>query len=394
MKLTVKSTGALKLAPGQSDFIAFDNDIPGFGLRLRDGGSRTWIFQYKLGSKQRRMVIGSAKAITAEKARELAGVLHAKVRLGRDPAAAKAASIARAANDLGELVRRYLEHQKGELRPRSYVEVERHLARNAKALHGMPVSSIDRRTIADRLNLIAKESGAVTANRTRACLSAAFSWAMREGLAEANPVAGTGKREERARDRVLSDQEIKTIWDALEDDRFGAIVKLLTLTGQRKNEIAGLRWSEIDFDAGLISLPAERTKNARPHQIPMSAAVAAILRAQPRAGEFVFGGVGGAFSGWSRSKDILDGRLPAMAPWVIHDLRRTCATRMADIGIAPHVVEAVLNHVSGHKGGIAGVYNRALYVAEKAQALDRWADHVAAILDGRKSNVTELRRPA
>jgi integrase len=394
MKLTVKSIGGLKPPPGKADHIEFDDDVPGFGLRIREGGSRTFIFQYKLGAKQRRMVIGSAKAITPDKARELAGRLHAKVRLGRDPSAEKAVSVSRAANDFGELVRRYLEHQKGELRPRSYVEVERHLARNAKPLHGMPVTSIDRRTIADRLNVLAKENGAVTANRTRACLSALFSWAMREGLAEANPVAGTGKREERPRDRVLSDQELKTIWNALADDRFGAIVKLLILTGQRKLEISDLRWAEVDFDAGLISLPGARTKNDRAHQIPMSAQVADILRAQPRAGELVFGGVGGAFSGWSRSKDILDGRLPAMAPFVIHDLRRTAATRMADIGIAPHVIEAVLNHVSGHKGGIAGVYNRALYVAEKAQALDRWADHVAAVLDGRKSNVTELRRPA
>jgi integrase len=155
------------------------------------------------------------------------------------------------------------------------------------------------------------------------------------------------------------------------------------------------------LEHSLISLPGERTKNARAHQVPMSSAVRSILKEHPKTEkrELLFGYGDGPFSGWSKSKEALDERIlkatkKALPHWTPHDLRRTTATRMADLGIQPHVIEAVLNHVSGHKGGIAGVYNRAIYAAEKRQALEIWADHIAAVLADRKSNVTSLRRPA
>ena len=411
MKLTVRAAAGLTLPSGKTDHIEFDDAVPGFGLRLREGGSRTWVFQYKLGSKQRRLVIGSVSAIPADKARDTAADLHAKVRLGGDPAADKALSKVRASNNLGELARRYLEFQKGELRPRSYAEVRRHLEDNAKSLHGLPVTSIDRTTVADRLDRIAKDSGAVTANRTRASLSAMFGWAIRQGLADDNPVMHTTKREEKSRDRILADAELVEIWAALDDDQYSTIIRLLLLTGQRANEIAGLRRPEINLDRDMIMLPGERTKNGRAHELPMSAAVRAILEMQPKINDrdLVFGYGDGPFSGWSKSKERLDERIltarkaaaekagddpdsiKPLAHWTPHDLRRSVATKMADIGIAPHIIEAVLNHVSGHKGGIAGVYNRALYTAEKAQALARWADHVTAVVEKRESNVTPLR---
>jgi integrase len=408
MKLTVKNTAGLKLPPGKTDHIEFDNGIPGFGLRLRDGGSKTWIYQYSLGTKQRRLVIGKATALTPDKARELAADLHAKVRLGADPAAERAMNKAQAANSFGELARRYLEFQESNLRPRSLVEVTRHLESYAKAFHGLPVGSIDRRTIADRLGVIAKDSGAVTANRVRASLSALFGWAMREGLAPSNPVINTNKREEKSRERVLSDSELRTVWLALDQDDYGAIIKLLMFTGQRANEIAGLRWSEI-FDDQIV-LPAARTKNGRVHIVPLADPARIILDALPRRttsdGEprdLVFGRGDGPFSGWSKSKERLEERIlelikadagrAGLPHWVPHDLRRTVATRMAeDLKVVPHVIEAVLNHVSGHKGGIAGVYNRATYLAEKKQALAIWAEHLLAVVEGRNSNVTPLRR--
>ncbi len=399
MKLTARNTAGLKTPPGKQDHIEFDDDIPGFGLRMREGGSRVWIFQYRIGTKQRRIVLGKATALAPDKARDLASNLHAKVRLGGDPAADKVIGRAQAANSFGDLARRYLEFQQDNLRPRSLVEVKRHLEDHAKPLHGLPVATVDQRTIADRLNLIAKAAGAVTANRVRASLSALFGWAMREGLASANPVMNTNKREEKSRDRVLSDQELRIIWNALEDDHYGAIVKLLMLTGQRANEIAGLRYPEINFDKNVISLPGERTKNGRPHDVPMSGTVHAILEAQAKTDgrACVFGYGDGPFSGWSKSKERLETRIAdangePLPHWVPHDLRRTVATRMADLGVQPHVIEAVLNHVSGHKGGIAGIYNRAVYAAEKAQALTLWADHVSALVAGRESNVTPLKR--
>ena len=280
MNLTEQKASTLKLEPGQTDRIEFDDAIPGFGIRLREGGSRTWIFQYKLGTKQRRLVLGKTSAVKAGAAREVASKLHAKVKLGGDPAAEKAISKTRAGDTFGKLIKEYLEFQKENLRKRSYEEVERHLETHAKPLHALPVITIDQRTIADRLNAIAKTSGAVAANRTRSTLSALFGWAMREGLAAANPVANTNKRDEKSRDRTLADAELRAIWRSLEDDHYGAIVKLLMLTGQRRDEIAALRWEEIDFDRDVISLAGDRTKNGRAHDIAMTGMVRDLLQSQ------------------------------------------------------------------------------------------------------------------
>jgi integrase len=217
-----------------------------------------------------------------------------------------------------------------------------------------------------------------------------FAWGMREGLVLANPVINTNKREERPRERILGDAELRLVWQALGGNQYGTIVRLLMLTGQRFNEIAALRWSEIDFDRGVISLPGDRTKNRRPHEVPMPKTVRSLLAAQARKAsngrELVFGEGAGPFSGQSRCKEVLDqdiARARAGKPlpgWVHHDLRRSVATGMAEIGIQPHIIEAVLNHVSGHKGGIAGIYNRAQYGPEKAQALARWDEHVAGLV--------------
>jgi integrase len=400
VKLTAHSVDGLKLAPSEADRIWFDDAIPGFGLRVRGTGSRSWIFQYKVAGKTRRLVIGQASAIKLGRAREIAGEHHAKVRLGHDPAAERRLQVQRASHSFGALVVRYLEQQRSELRPGSYREVARHLEKHAALLHRLPVDTVDQRTIAERLSDIDKGSGAVTANRVRASMSAMFTWGMREGLVLANPVANTNKREERPRDRVLADAELCLIWKVLDDSQYSTIVKLLVLTGQRLNEVAGLRWPEIDFDRGTILLPRERTKNGRPHEIPMAGQVRSLLEAHERVDgkELVFGKGAGPFSGFSRCKEVLDRRIAesnngrALAPWVLHDLRRSTATGMAELGIQPHVIEAVLNHVSGHKGGIAGIYNRAQYSAEKAQALARWDEHVETIVHEHRSTfITPMR---
>jgi integrase len=386
MDLTAATVPSLKLAPGEADRIWFDDTVPGFGLRARESGSRSWIYQYKVGAKTRRLVIGQEAAIKVARAREIASELHARVRLGGDPAAEKRIKLERSAHTLGALAQKYLEQQKTELRPGSYREIERHLEQHAKPLHALPVDTIDQRTIADRLGAIAKASGAVTANRVRATLSAMFTWAMKEGLALTNPVANTNKRAEKPRERRLSDAELRLVWLSLGDNQYGAIIKLLMLTGQRVNEIAGLRWSEIDFDRRVISLPGERTKNGRPHDIPMATTARHLLKSQARVADrdFVFGKPGaGPFSGLSRCKDALDKRIAELnasplPAWVHHDIRRSVATGMANIGIQPHVIEAILNHVSGHKSGVAGIYNLASYEKEKAQAVALWDEHLLA----------------
>jgi integrase len=234
-------------------------------------------------------------------------------------------------------------------------------------------------------------NGPFARNGVRASLSAFFTWTIREGLIETNPVTGTAKADEGGpRDRVLSQTELATIWRGLGEDRFSDIVRLLILTAQRRNEIGGIRLSEIDFDRGLIVLSPARTKNKRQHELPLAPQALAILRraisaagatdnsnangtstvietkhhsGNGRANDVgVFGVNGFPPGGWSGYKASLDRRVGLAQSWRLHDLRRTAATTMADkLGVLPHIIEAILNHVSGHKSGVAGIYNRAKY---------------------------------
>ena len=230
-----------------------------------------------------------------------------------------------------------------------------------------------------------------------------FNWAMREGIdIPANPVFGTNRpAQPNSRQRVLTDGELAEIWSHCGDDDHGRMVKLLTLTGQRRNEVGGMHWSEIDEDQKLWTIPGSRTKNHREHMVPLSDSALALVSASPRrtGRNYVFGEgprrTGDdqrGFSGWSKAKVALDQRIlkarqqvdpkAKPLPWRLHDLRRTCATVMADqLGVLPYIIEAVLNHVSGHKAGVAGVYNRAKYEAEMRDALQRWAVHVTTIVD-------------
>jgi len=395
MKLTKPNIERLTLARGKSEAIFFDDDMPGFGLRLREGGSRTFIVQYALGGRQRRMTIGAAKILDPKKARQTAGNLLAKVRLGHDPAADRAEARVRASDELlGDVVGRFLARQEGRLRPRSYVDAKRYLEQYSKPLHSLHLARINRATVAARLGKIADEHGPVSADRARAALSSFFRWAIGEGLCDMNPVIGTNKHFDgaKSRDRVLADRELALIWRALPDSDYGEIVKLLILTGQRREEIGALQWSEVDLEEPVITLPPARTKNGRPHEVPLSKLALEILKSRPaRAGrDSIFGhrprsgnDRQSGFQGWSKSKAALD-KQATISPWRLHDVRRTVATRMAELGVQPHVIEAVLNHISGHKAGVAGVYNRSSYAAEKRAALELWGKHVQLLIDGGK----------
>jgi integrase len=276
MKLTQARIQGLALPEGKAEAIFFDDDLPGFGLRLRAGGSKNWVIQYALGAKQRRMTLGSIKVLDPSNARETARNLLASVRLGRDPAPERAESRVRASDDaLGVIVERFLARQEIRLRPRSYRETKRYLKGHWKPLHGLHLPQISRATVAARLDAIADESGPVAADRARAALSAFFAWAIRQGLCEANPVIGTNKAAQlKSRERVLLDEELKVIWTALPE------VQLLILTGQRREEIGGLQRSEIDKARGVITLPSDRTKNHRAHDVPLSKTALKILEAQ------------------------------------------------------------------------------------------------------------------
>jgi integrase len=404
MHITKATVAKLELPAGQSDAIYFDDDLAGFGLRLRAGGKRSWIIQYRVGRKQRRMTIGTTAALDADKARKVAKEKLATVHLGGDPAQDKHNRQQDAEQTFGLIVDQYLAAREPNMRPRSYSELKRHLKQVWKNLHGRPIRDITRAEISLVRSKIEQESGPIAANRARSSLSSLFSWAMGEGIVDANPVIGTNKAPELSRDRVLSDQELADIWKACQADDYGRIIRLAMLTGSRRSEVAGIVETEIDLSRRMWTLPAERSKNNRAHEISLSDPALEILRGVPRreGRELLFGEGSGPFSGWSGAKEKLDERIaaarkqrrkPAPPAWVLHDIRRTVATRMADLGIAPHIVEACLNHVSGHKGGVAGIYNRAVYQKEKKQALDIWAAHVEAIVAGKAGgNIVPLAR--
>jgi integrase len=396
MKLNEDTIADLTLPEGKSDVIFFDDDMPGFGVRLRAGGKAVWIIQYRVGVQQRRETLGDIRKIDLKAARKAAKARFAAVTLGSDPAADKAAAKVKSKRTLGAVIEQYLTFKADKLRPKSLHETTRYLRKSWKPLHGVPIHKVERGDVAVHLRRIASESGGISANRAQTALSSMYTWAMKEGLTDSNPVIATNRQaDEEPRGRVLTDAELAKIWNALPTSDYGRVVKLLVLTGQRREEIGGLRWSEVDLDKRLISLPKERTKNKFPHDIPLSdSAVDILSECKRRDGDYVFGTTGKRpFCGYALGKRTLDKAIrPALAPWRIHDLRRTCTTGMAEkVGVQPHIVEAVLNHVSGHKAGVAGIYNKAVYAKEKREALTLWADYVRSIVEGTKRKVVPLR---
>jgi integrase len=394
MKLTKNTAATLK--SDKPDQVFWDDSLPGFGVRLR-GDSRSWLIQYRISSQQRRESLGDIRRITLDDARRIARQKFAQIELGTDPAAAKAEAKAAAATaklTLGSVCDRYLDAKRDVLRPFSHVTIGRYFAIHWQPLRDRPLAAITRADIAARLQEIVKARGRVAAARARAHLSALYNWAAREGLCDSNPTAFTNDPAAglQPRDRVLSGSELAAIWKACGDDDIGRIVKLLILTGCRRQEVGGLKWSDINLDTGVMTISSERTKNGRALELALPSTVLNILQSTPRRRDYVFGDVGAGFSSWSNATAALRQRIAApLAPWRLHDIRRSAATHMAEIGIAPHIVEAILNHVSGHKGGVAGVYNRALYTEQTRIALAKWADHVEVLVTGKRpSTIVKL----
>jgi integrase len=404
MKLTDRAVAALVRSADKDDFVIWDDDLPGFGVRLR-GNSKRWLVQYRAdGSVQRREILGDIRKVGLEAARKAARQRFAQIELGIDPGAAKKAARDAAAATrltLDSVGERYLEAKQPTLRPGTYREAARYFAQHWTPLRNRPVAEITRAEIAAQLQDMIKRRGPMAAARARDALSAMFAWAIREGLCDTNPVAATNDpgRGRPSRDRVLSMAELAVIWRACQDDDFGRIVRLLMLTGCRRTEIGGLKWDEIDFDRGSITISAARAKNGRSLTLTLPRMAIDLLRAVARReGHDVFGTGDAGFSSWSNATNALNDRIAAaedksLPHWTLHDLRRSVATHMADdeIGIQPHIIEAVLNHVSGHKRGVAGIYNRARYDREIASALALWSEHLIAIIEGRKSKVVSLR---
>ena len=212
---------------------------------------------------------------------------------------------------------------------------------------------------------------------------------MREGIAKANPTINAQALAANApRDRVLSDDEIRAVWRACQDDDFGRITKLLLLTGARRNEIGGLQWSEINLGTGVLTIPGTRTKSRRELRLALPAPALEIVRAVPRRADrqYLFGERGGEYSRWGFAKQAIDRRLAEAGHqfkrWTLHDLRRTARTKLSELGIAPHVAELVLNHI-GHRGSVDGsVYDKHHYQSEIKDALQKWAGALMKIVGG------------
>jgi integrase len=386
-KITIRTVEQLE--PGSR---VYDTVVQGFGIRRQKDGAYYFLRFRRNGAQYMKSIGRHGSPWTPDTARNEALRLLGAVVGGADPFTKPLAS-----ESFGHEVTRYLERKRTAMKPRAFEEVERHLTNHASPLHKLRLGEIDRRVIAQRLGEIETSSGPVARNRVRSSLSAFFSWCVTEGLLEANPVQGTVKLGEGgSRERTLTTEDLRELWPVLEDEpnaQFADIVRLLLLTGQRREEIGSLRWSEVERE--LIVLPPERTKNRRQHEVPLSRQAKSILERQPKrkGRDFIFGIGELGFSGWSDCKARLDQalltkrkaadrRAKPLPYWRVHDLRRTCATGMAELGVQPHIIEAVLNHVSGHKAGVAGIYNRARYVGEMRDALQRWADHLEALLVG------------
>jgi hypothetical protein len=304
-RLTPQQVSALTLPLGKTDACVFDDVVPGLAIRLRAGGKKSWVFQYRVGTKQRRLTLGAATALTPHDARKQAARLHAEVKLGHDPAGDKDAARARANETFAAVLPLFLGRQKERLRPRAFIEVERHLNVHAKRLHHLPLAGVARRDVAGVLTTTAARLSNASANRVRTSLSAFFTWSIREGLLDSNPAAWTERREESVRRRLLTDGELREIWASLRDDAYGAVARLLILTGARREEVGALRWSEVDLDQGLITLTPERTKNKRGHEIVLSSPALSILRSRTRLSwpdgspcDLVFGRGARGFADW------------------------------------------------------------------------------------------------
>jgi integrase len=396
VRLDAQTVAELELTDGKTDQIFFDDDLSGFGFRIRAGGKRSFICQYRVAGRTRRQTIGTR--VSADQARKQAWRILAAVECGADPQADKAKARLKAAQTVEAIVGKYLAAKENASRPATHRAARAYLSgSHFKPLHPIAIADVTLQDVATCLTTIVADRGTATAGQARSHLSRLFAWAMGEGLCSENPVLASNKPEGAAqqRERVLrGDFELAAIWNAASGaGDYDRIVKLLMLTGCRREEIGGLRWDEVDLPKAVIRLPKERCKNGHAHIIALTEpAIEILTEARQEQGVdrvFVFGAGGAAgFSRWAHGKRGLDARLAAagVAPWRLHDLRRTMATSMGEqLGIQPHIVEATLNHWQGN------AYNWATYENDKRSAWVRWTEHVTALAAGKSPKVVPLK---
>ena len=397
------------LIEGDRDILLWDNEVSGFGVKVTPRGGRTYLLQYRMGgreTKTRRFTIGRHGNWTPEEARAQARKLRQLVDVGIDPREAEIER-QRAYVDLGfeAMLDRFLEeYGKIKWSKATYASGESNLRRYALPIlraKSLPqIKRTDIRALRDSI----PPSKLGLRRSLFAHTRKMFSWAVAEGFIPRSPFEGLENPQAVvSRDRVLTDHELLLVWKGSRAliEPFGNMVRLLLLTGQRRDEVAGMQWAELDRAQALWTIPGNRTKNGETQLVPLSAAALSEFdllskqsakkernRSWPQKG-YVCSTNGGRtpISGFSKIKIRLDKAIAetsseqghAMPHWRFHDLRRTLATGLQRLGIRFEVTEAVLNHVSGSRSGVAGVYQRHHWSDEKRQALVAWSNHVLSL---------------
>jgi integrase len=390
----------------------WDSELKGFGCKATPSGRKVYLFQYRLGGragKTQRVTIGAHGAtLTADQARRKAAALISRIRNDEDPAQERREKRSKLlTGTFDSACERYLTmNGNGNA---TWGETIRLLQRDAMPVFGKkPIESITKREITALIDDVAQRSPSV-AHTLFAALRPMFRWAFERGMVEHNPIFGLkAPPAPKKRKRVLSLEEIRAFWRAAEKLGwpFGPVLHLLLLTGQRRDEVAGMRWSEIDFITGVWRIPGHhillsgrerRTKNTEDHEVDLSAQAFAILNGCPRESSvdgYVFTTNGKTqVSGFSKIKNRLDAKMghfleTDLTPWRIHDLRRTAATHMGDqLDIDQGVIERCLNHISGTQGGLIGTYQRQHYREKRRNAFHAWGEFVDQLLEKQEPGV-------
>jgi integrase len=384
LKLTKSVIDALPIPA--TDIVYWDSGFPGFGVKVTPKGRKVFIVLYRAGgagSRLRKYTIGPYGRVTLHQARVAALKIFAARTEGRDPAAEKQQARRRLVADrVEDLVELFItEHVS---KNRSAREISRLLRREVIPCWGMrSVHEIGKRDVIELVTEVAARGTPSAANKLLKVVKTFFGWCVGRAILDLSPAKGVAAlARERARDRMLDDDELARVISAARqiNGPYGGIVELLALTGQRREEVAQVTWDELDLISRTWTLPAFRTKNGKPHMVHLSKQAIAALMRTPKQGNFVFSLTGKKpFQNFSAAKRELD-KHSGLSDWCLHDLRRTCVSGMARLGVAPHVADKVLNHQTGTISGVAAVYQRHEFLAERKDALERWGAHVAGLL--------------
>jgi integrase len=383
IRLTKSAIDALPTP--HSDVVYWDAGFPGFGVKVTPKGRKVFVVLYRtggVGSKLRKYTIGPYGRVTLHQARVAAQKVFAARLEGRDPAAEKRERKRRVVADrVEDLLESFIAQHLSQ--NRSAGEIARLLRREVgKAWTGKSIHEISKRDVVEVISAIAQRGAPVAANKTLKSIKTFLRWCVGRAVLDQSPAEGVPlPAKEVARDRVLDDRELAQVILAARKigGPYGGIVEFLALTGQRREEVAGLTWEELDLEQRVWTIPKSRTKNAKAHVVHLCDQSLALLKSAQQ-GPLVFSLLGTKpFQEFSRAKRSLD-QLSGVAGWRLHDLRRTCVSGMARLGVAPHVADKILNHQAGTISGVAAVYQRHEFLAERRAALDLWGAHIGQVL--------------